>query len=150
MIDESKITELIDDKLKGLIADLEYMIDPDCTETQFDFVNEVQEAILILKRLRTRVLAFEELDGADVVWLEKRMNKGFEYLSDTETALPRTSPFDKRNGEYVFYIRDGRDYDCASIHEIKYYGSAWRCWNKKPTKEQMLQTKWLEMEEETE
>jgi len=142
------IAEYEDIKLKNIIDDLQYMIDPDCCETQFDFVNEIQTAIDILKKLKTRVLSYDELDESDIVWLEKRMKKGYENNAYVEAALPRTSPFDKRNGEYVFYIRDGRDYDCASIHEIKYYGSAWRCWNKKPTKEQMLQTAWPELEEE--
>ena len=37
------------DKREKVISDLEYLISEDCTDTQFDYVDSIQDAIAMLK-----------------------------------------------------------------------------------------------------
>lgn len=79
------------------------------------------------------ILTLDEAKGADVFWYESRC----VYDSDFGRVgkLDGVTVAIERMGRSGFAFEDGRD-----------YGSAWRCWNMKPTDEQRKAVPWKEVE----
>lgn len=99
-----------------------------------------EDALALLKEQEPRVLTLDEVrrDREWVVWIEcdasKTQNIGQykgkvswynKHLGDWERFLTIES------GEYLF-------------RESDEYGKTWRCWNARPTPDQMRDTKWGE------
>ena len=98
----------------------------------------VRDALALLREQEPRALTLDEVrrNREWVVWIEcdysKTQNIGQykgkvcwhnNYLSDWERFLTIES------GEYLF-------------RESDKYGKTWRCWNARPTEEQMRETPW--------
>lgn len=75
---------------------------------------------------KPRVLGYDEIEGADAVWLEIRHTNGIEI---EVTAF-------KTCGERMMGFEHG------FFQSIPLYGKQWRCWSKKPTREQMEKEEW--------
>lgn len=75
---------------------------------------------------KPRVLDYDEIADADAVWLEIRHTNAIEI---EVTAF-------KTCGERMMGFEHG------FFQSIPLYGKQWRCWSKKPTREQMEKEEW--------
>ena len=107
---------------------LEYMISEDCCETQFDFRDEVREAISIIKSHIPRVMTLEEiLSRTDqfACWMQWRDDPFFLAV-----VRPREDIIDYVgiNNAFVFFPEQ--------------YGKEVVIWTGKPTEGQRKAVKW--------
>lgn len=92
-------------------------------------VQALADAITLLKEQQPRVLSLREITGKEAVWNEWTSVDGF-----VECML--------------FYREDAVDYVFAECNGLMLYfdkaeyGSSWRCWDKRPTVEQMHDEQW--------
>ena len=95
----------------------------------FTLVSKLKDAIQFLSEELPRVLTLDEAYTADFVWYESRSvynsNFGTVRIGDTRQSVR----IRRLCGSYAY--EDKRD-----------YGSTWRCWNKKPSDEEMKAVKW--------
>lgn len=125
---------------EDIIEALEYILSPVCTETQFDYCDEIRVAIALLKEQDARVMTVEEaretLHTAEFLYCEDKNN-------DTRAGgllrgvLNGSGYWDLINGEYMTpdCLDEGEDLEAE-------YGKTFRFWTAKPTPEQMRNTPW--------
>lgn len=91
----------------------------------------MRDALSMLKEQeerKPRVLDYDEIADADVVWLE---------IWNTNANKIEVTSF-KTLGDHMMGFEHG------FFQNIKLYGKQWRCWTSRPTPEQMRETKWEE------
>ena len=117
---------MMDYSREDVIEALEYLISPVCTETQFDYCDEIRAAIAWLKEKEPKMLTLEEVEkNEDWMWVEyvsgycgwQRPDKEDDYLN---MVAWNDATFDRKD----------------------YYGKTWRCWTARPTEEQRKAVKW--------
>lgn len=135
---------MIDYTREDIIEALEYLVSPVCTETQFDYCDEIRAAIALLKEQEPRVLEYYEIEKNLLVWLED---------NNKEDVIPAL--FLQYNGWTAeFAVQAPDKYVDTIIRSAKVvsdertYGITWRAWTSRPTPEQMRDTPW-EGENET-
>lgn len=126
---------MMDYTREDVIEALEYLLSPVCTETQFDYCDEIRAAIALLKEQEPRVLTEEELKRIEpdsVYWGEGYFVRNLWPMAFTAEAIQ-----DLNSG----YLRDsyGRDYELDLYNEN---GMGWRMWTARPTEEQRKAVKW--------
>ena len=127
---------MIDYSRSDVIEALEYLLSPVCTETQFDYCDEIRAAIAWLKEQEARVMTLEELDdyrkteeGADPYITSEKTPVMVEYSNDV--------PYNTR-WLTIESLNSWLDYrDMRFI-----YGKEWRVWSARPTEEQRKAVKW--------
>ena len=127
---------MIDYSRSDVIEALEYLLSPVCTETQFDYCDEIRAAIAWLKEQEARVMTLEELDdyrkteeGADPYITSEKTPVMVEYSNDV--------PYNSR-WLTIESLNSWLDYrDMRFI-----YGKEWRVWSARPTEEQRKAVKW--------
>lgn len=124
---------------KDVIAALEYLISGECTDNQFDYMEEIEEAIKLLKAQESRVLTLEELKtigDKDAVYLETIvMNLG------EPNVKPAIYQPDNSDDEYVCVVSTWCKSGFYGPHN---YLKTWRCWSAKPTDAQREAVPWTE------
>lgn len=116
------------------IEALEYLISGECTDTQMDYVAEIQMAIDDMKTCEAnnpRVLTLKEVrdNCPDYVYVETKTG----WL---ECTIQDCGESDKWDGFFVYGI------DEYFMESWDIYGKWWRCWSAKPTEEQRKGAGW--------
>lgn len=105
---------------ESVIDALEYLISEDCTDNQFDYADEIEAAIALLKEQEPRVMTLIE-------WIRA------------------PEPVD---GECMCYEIKDKGLQAMLVKAFDgarhLYGKAFRCWTSRPTDEQMEATLWKE------
>ena len=121
---------------KSVIDALEYLISEDCTDNQFDYADEIEAAIALLKEQEPRVLTLDELralyNTVHFVWVEDNGDDNcFDGYAEVDVYKEKVELFEF--GNEVQWEPDNDN-----------YGKTWRCWSSRPTDEQMEATPWTE------
>lgn len=127
-----------------IIEALQYMISEDCTETQHDYIDDIEAAIALLKAQEPRVLTLEEalVDNNDSIEISPYV---FVEIKDRDDIFIG-SVHDDIYGDYHsndikihvyrIWITDSKIYPKAD------YMKTVRFWNHKPTDKQRQAVKW--------
>lgn len=91
----------------------------------------VKEAIDLLKADAPRVLTLEELMGFDGAFL-------IEYNKSLVSLNPTWATFHFMDEKWVFLYKDV----VIAHYSVEQYGRTWRCWSRRPDREQMEATPW--------
>lgn len=121
---------MIDYTREDVIEALEYLLSPVCTETQFDYCDEIRAAIVLLKEQEVRVMTLEELQAIGASW--NRNTPPYLFVEERSAAGSRWMSW----GFMRDFVR------LWGTLNVKNYGSKWRVWNLQPTPEQMRETPW--------
>lgn len=122
---------MIDYTRDDVIEALEYLLSPVCTETQFDYCNEIRAAIAFLKEQESRVLDWNEIGTVDgAVWLEDR---------DENEVVPGLV-MQMHSAVNLDIKKDGKLRTASASRSD--YGDRWRAWSARPTEEQRKAVKW--------
>lgn len=104
------------------------------------YIENVQNALAMLKEQEPRVLKYNEIEGHPLVWLED---------DDKQDVIPAI--FLQYNGWNAEFIRQAPSEHVstvvrsATVYAVeKAYGVKWRCWTFRPSPEQMANTPWKE------
>lgn len=93
----------------------------------------LDDAIAMLKEQEPRVIAFQEIDNFEVLWLEVRG-------VDTEEGL---APWVKtKRGRWFSPLVCGEREPDLLLCSPEYYGRYGRCWTSRPTDEQREAVEW--------
>lgn len=133
----------IDYSRAEVIEALEYLLSPVCTETQFDYCDEIRAEIALLKEKEARVMDADDVfvtERGTVLYIERRRARETKRIvpailtdADTWSYGPLSSY------RYVEFVHEGKLID---HRDLATYGVTWRCWTARPTEEQMRETKW--------
>lgn len=128
---------MIDYTRDDVIEALEYLLSPVCTETQYDYCDEIRAAIAFLKEEEPRVMTREELTQIkpwSVYWGEGLYVRNLWPMAFTAEAIKNI------DGEY---LKDsyGRAYE-LDLYNKDVMG--WRIWTARPAKDQRKAVKWDE------
>ena len=122
---------MIDYTRDDVIEALEYLLSPVCTETQFDYCDEIRAAIAFLKEQESRVLDWNEIGTVDgAVWLEDR---------DENEVVPGLV-MQMHSAVNLDIKKDGKLHTASASRSD--YGDRWRAWSARPTEEQRKAVKW--------
>ena len=123
---------MIDYTREDIIEALEYIVSPVCTETQFDYCDEIRAAIALLKEQEPRVLTLEETIAlcGEPVWLEEDTLQGSYGTWGVVKGLHEQYKAVNIGGARFTYWPRAK------------YGISWRCWSARPTEEQRKAAKW--------
>ena len=115
---------MTDYTIEDIIEALEYLLSPVCTETQFDYCDEIRAAIALLKEQEPRVMTLEEvIHSKDWVWYQwKNTHYGWAIAVNCD-------------GKWI-------EWEDSTTDQLCKYGEKWRCWTSRPTPDQMRETKW--------
>ena len=114
--------------LASLAESLEYMISEDCCETQFDFRDEVREAVSIIRLHIPSVMTIDEIRSRTdqfACWMQWK--DGSLFLA---VVRPR--------GDMIDYVGINN----AFVFFPEQYGKEVVIWTGKPTEEQRRAVKW--------
>lgn len=118
---------------EDVIEALEFLLDPACTDTQFDYYYEIRAAIAFLKEQEARVLDWNEIGTVDgAVWLEDR---------DENEVVPGLV-MQMHSAVNLDIKKDGKLRTASASRSD--YGDGWRAWSARPTEEQRKAVKWNE------
>lgn len=117
---------MIDYTRENIIEALEYLLSPVCTETQFDYCDEIRAAIAFLKEQEPRVMTREEvIQSHDWIWYQwKNTHCGWTIAVNCD-------------GKWI-------EWEDSTTDQLCKYGEKWRCWTSRPSPEQMRETPWEE------
>lgn len=121
---------MMDYTREDVIEALEYLISPVCTETQFDYCDEIRAVIEMLREQEPRVMTLKELQTIETPW--NRNTPPYLWMENRSERDNRWYP--------VWDIRE-----CVSMIGTRgnqNYGVVWRVWSCRPSQEQMRDTKW--------
>lgn len=123
---------MIDYSRSDVIEALEYLLSPVCTETQFDYCDEIRAAIAFLKEQEPRVMTRGEVIKLnDWIWVDYKDGfNGYEYKLDYDSDCDCV--------EWLDGATDG----------MEEYGKTWRCWTSRPSEQQMREAKWEDKDAE--
>lgn len=119
--------------METVIEALQYMISENCTETQFDYTDDIEAAIALLKEQEPRVLDWDEIKNYSVVWGEFRGVKDIYPLIVTLDNKGRPlswNPNINVSDEFLLIVYDEEDRKNT------------RCWNHEPSDEQRQEVEW--------
>ena len=124
---------MIDYTRDDVIEALEYLLSPVCTETQFDYCDEIRAAIAFLKEQEPRVMTKSEA----ISYPEKQ-----NAFSDSDKA-PLYVEYKKPQPYFVKWVTADSVYSWMNDIELSLdYGKEYRFWTSRPTDEQRKAVKW--------
>ena len=119
-------------KREEIICELNELIHDSPVRVPVEVMEGLKHA---LEYIEPRILTFDEAFDSDVVFYESRCIYDSGY-GELFCGNAKFSVKIERIGKSGFAVEDERD-----------YGSAWRCWNVKPSEEQSKSEPWKEYRE---
>ena len=119
-------------KREEILSELNELIHDSPVRVPVEVMNGLKHT---LEYIEPRVLTFDEAFDSDVVYYESRCiyDSGYGEIFGSNAGFGVKI---ERIGKSGFAFEDERD-----------YGSAWRCWNVKPSEEQRKRELWKEYRE---